>query len=63
MLCSVVFRSSRGDGRVVVGNDDCGTARDADDDCSIGLLRPGNVMELRGCDVDRIFALRRAKMR
>ncbi|KAL7540612.1 hypothetical protein ACHAXR_010256 [Thalassiosira sp. AJA248-18] len=44
-------------------HDDCAAAAAAaaaaDDDGSAAILHPGHVMELRECDVDRIFALRR----
>lgn len=50
----------------VVGIDGCRADCDAangdtscKDHCSIALLRPGDVMELRECDVDRIFDLRK----
>mmetsp|Transcript_20583 Transcript_20583/g.43226 ORF Transcript_20583/g.43226 Transcript_20583/m.43226 type:complete len:470 (+) Transcript_20583:234-1643(+) len=51
-------------GGIANNDDDCSHSYYADDDDSTNehgsrvLLRPGNVMELRVCDVDRIFALR-----
>ena len=41
-------------------NEDCRAIADvrSGDDSTMALLQPGNVMELRWSDVDRIFALR-----
>jgi len=55
----LAVRSSCGGDRVG-SDDDCRANADIirGDDSTMALLQPGNVMELRWSDVDRIFALR-----